>query len=58
MASRATLAMIEAAAIDRHLASPCTMVRVAHSTFGALLPSTRTSLGGHVEPRHGLSHRP
>ena len=46
MVSRVTLAMMEAAAIDRHLASPRTMARLAHfSRGGTLLPSTSTSFG-------------
>ena len=45
MRSRVTLAMIEAAAIDRHLESPLTMARVWHSRFGVRLPSIRATAG-------------
>jgi hypothetical protein len=45
MRSRVTLAMIEAAAIDRHFASPLTIERAGTQSLGVLLPSTRTSLG-------------
>ena len=44
--------------MDRHLASPCTMVRVAQSSGGALLPSMSTSLGAAAELRHRLRHGP
>ena len=43
--SRVTLAMIEAAAIDRHLASPSTIALDGRCHFGQALPSTSTQAG-------------
>ena len=44
------MAMMDAAAIDRHFASPLTIVRVATSSGGALLPSTSASFGTVANP--------
>ena len=43
--TKGLVAMIEAAAIERHFASPLMMVRVCVGTRGALLPSMSTSFG-------------
>ena len=43
--SRVTLAMIDAAAIDRHLASPSTIPFEGRSHLGQAGPSTSTQAG-------------
>ena len=58
MASRATLATIEAAAIERHLASPWTMARLAQSSCGGTCCRRRGRAWACTRAAHRLRHRP
>ena len=55
--SRVTLAMIEAAAIERHLASPSTIAFDGRCHRGVALPSTSTQAGSKPQRLDRAGHR-
>ena len=57
MRSRVTLAMIEAAPIERHFASPSTIGLDGRCHLGSALPSTRTHAGSMPERLDRAGHR-
>ena len=59
MVSRVTLATMEAAAIDRHFASPLTIARLAHVEPGRHLVAVDEDQPGRaLELSHRVGHRP
>ncbi len=54
--SRVTLAMMDAAAIERHFASPLMIVCVRMESGGARLPSIKAKVGIDCECCNGLAH--